>query len=146
MTASEGELMFSVGLTDDSGLFDALFSPGALIETFEASFVNSTGKGTDRLNGFQFSKVASATLTNVSEKCLSGKFRLSPYLETLKTKGRDSHPRLISIPTIRDRVVLHQLNRFLASVYPKRVPKNIASTYIREITTDLQTIENFLTS
>lgn len=53
-------------------------------------------------------------------------------------KGRDKNPRLIGIPTVRDRVVLHQLNKFLASIYRERVPKNVASTYVREISTDLK--------
>lgn len=139
MTASEGELNYSLRLIDDSALFAALFAPVALNEAFEAGFANSTGKGTDRLNGFQFAKRATGALAVAAGKCLSGRYRFSPYLETLKTKGRDKAPRLIGIPTIRDRVVLHQLNRFLAAVYPERVPKNVASTYVREITTDLRT-------
>jgi RNA-directed DNA polymerase len=60
-------------------------------------------------------------------------------LENLKTKGRSKLPRLIGIPTVRDRIVLSQLNCFLAAVFPDRVPKNIASAYIRAISNDLKT-------
>lgn len=139
MTANEGKLLFSLGLIDDSALLAALFSPSALREIFEADFANSTGKGTDRLNGFQFAKRATGELSIAAAKCLSGQYRFAPYLELLKTKGRNKAPRLISIPTIRDRVVLHQMNRFLAAVYPERVPRNVASTYVRAIAADLQT-------
>jgi hypothetical protein len=66
-----------------------------------------------------------------------GKYRFSPYLENLKFKGRDNNPRLISIPTIRDRIVLNQVNQVLAAVFSECVPRNIANSYIRSIASDL---------
>lgn len=123
---------------DDAALFSALFSTAALEAVFKEEFASTTGKGIDRLNGFQFAKAAKAQLATASAKCLCGTYRFSPFLEVLKTKGRDKHPRLIGIPAIRDRVVLHQLNKFLATLYPGRVPKNVASTYVREISADLK--------
>ena len=122
---------------DDAMLFNSLFAPAALEAVFKDEFASTTGKGLDRLNGFQFSLNAKAELATASAKCLAGRYRFSPFLEVLKTKGRDKPPRLIGIPTVRDRVVLHQLNKFLAAIYPERVPKNVASTYVREISTDL---------
>ncbi len=123
---------------DDTTLFDALFSAAALEAVFKEEFASTTGKGVDRLNGFQFAKYAKGQLATASAKCLSGAYRFSPFLEVLKTKGRDKNPRLIGIPTVRDRVVLHQLNKFLANLYPERVPKNVASTYVRVISTELK--------
>ncbi|MCE3272293.1 MAG: prophage putative reverse transcriptase/maturase [Ramlibacter sp.] len=124
---------------DDKAVFIAMFSPTELKAVFKEVFASTTGKGVDRLNGFQFSKTAEISLTLASTKCIEGHYRFSPFLELLKTKGRDKTPRLISIPTVRDRIVLHQLNRFLAAVYPDRVPKNVASTYVRSISADLKT-------
>lgn len=122
---------------DDVTLFEELFAPAALEAVFKEEFASTTGKGIDRLNGFQFSLDAKSHLATASAKCLAGQYRFSPFLEVLKTKGRDKLPRLIGIPTVRDRVVLHQLNRLLATVFPERVPKNVASTYVRAISTDL---------
>lgn len=129
---------FAAKPIDDEVLFRELFSPDALHEVFNEKFASTTGKGVDRLNGFQFGINAKRDLSTASLKILSGQFRFSPFLEVLKTKGRDKPPRLIGIPTVRDRVVLHQLNRFLATLYPERVPKNVASTYVREISVDLK--------
>lgn len=123
---------------DDMALFGALFSAPALEAVFKEEFASTSGKGVDRLNGFQFVTNARAQLMTTSAKCFTGTYRFSPFLEVLKTKGRDKNPRLIGIPTVRDRVVLHQLNRFLATLYPERVPKNVASTYVREISIDLK--------
>lgn len=125
-------------LIDSEALFRALFSKIALEAVFRDEFATTVGKGVDRLNGFQFAKFAACELAIASEKCLAGKYRFSPFLEMLKTKGRDKNPRLIGVPTVRDRILLHQLNRFLAALYPECVPKNVASTYVREIALDLK--------
>lgn len=122
---------------NDTALFGDIFSATALETAFKEEFASTTGKGIDRLNGFQFAINANALLATASAKCLTGAYRFSPFLEVLKTKGRDKNPRLIGIPTVRDRVVLHQLNKFLAALYPERVPRNVASTFVREISTDL---------
>lgn len=71
MTAGNPEFLFSVGLIDDATLFAALFSTAALTETFEADFATTTGKGTDRLNGFQFSLRANQELARTSRRGLS---------------------------------------------------------------------------
>lgn len=139
MISNATELLFKIGMADDVALFAHLFSPGALKEAFDTKFASTSSKGTDRLNGFQFSKTAATDLAVVSGKCLAGTFRFTPYLEALKTKGRSKAPRLISIPTVRDRIVFHQLNKFLGLVFPDCVPRNIAGTYVREISTDLRT-------
>jgi RNA-directed DNA polymerase len=122
---------------DIPSLFAELFKPSALIEVFQEKFAESSTKGVDRINGFQFSSRAMADLTVVSNKCLRGSHRFSPYLENLKTKGRGKEPRLIAIPSIRDRIVLHQLNKTLAAAFPDCIPRNIANTYVRTVAIDL---------
>jgi RNA-directed DNA polymerase len=141
MTKSAAEILFSVNAIDDTALFASLFSSEELQAAFESKFASSTGKGTDRLNGFQFASRSVHELSIASTKCLGAQYRFAPFMETLKTKGRDKLPRVIGVPTIRDRVILHQLNKFLSAVYPERVPKNVASTYVRTIAADLQAKE-----
>jgi len=123
---------------DIPALFADLFKLNAFIEVFETRFARSSSKGVDRLNGFQFSARAGTALATTSRKCTEGSHRFSPYLENLKSKGRNRAPRLISIPTIRDRVVLHQLNKLIAAAFPECVPKNVANSYIRSIIDDLK--------
>jgi hypothetical protein len=45
----------------------------------------------------------------------------------------------LTVPTVRDRVVLHQLKELLAEAFPACVPRSIAGTIIREIAADLPT-------
>ena len=124
---------------DIPSLFAELFKPSTLVDVFQEKFAESSTKGVDRINGFQFASRATAELTVASNKCLSGQYRFTPYLENLKTKGRGREPRLISIPSIRDRIVLHQLNKTLAAAFPDCIPRNIANTYVRTVAIDLET-------
>ena len=117
--------------------FEELMGPTELIDTFWRKFSTTSSKGIDRTNGPQFGATRIDDLVHASRKALDGSFRFTPYLEVLKPKGRDSHPRLISIPTIRDRVVLHQMKDLLAEAFPECVPRSIAGSIIREIAADL---------
>lgn len=126
-------------IVDHEALFKALFSPAELETVFKERFATTAAKGVDRLNGFQFAHSAANELVVASTKILAGQFRFSPFLEVLRPKTRDKPPRLIGIPTVRDRVVLHQLNKYLATLYPERIPKKVASTYVRELADDLLT-------
>lgn len=139
MKAIEDKLFGTVlPALDDETRFKLLFSAASLEAVFWEKFATTAGKGVDRLNGFQFSDRSKVELAVTSEKILSGSFRFTPYLEVLRPKSRDKKPRLISIPTVRDRIVLHQLNKFLASLFPERVPKSVASTYVRDLAKDLK--------
>jgi RNA-directed DNA polymerase len=137
MISLSPEVLYSLGMIDQDTLFAELFSPALLGQVFESNFAKVISKGSDRLNGFQFARRSTVELGIASAKCSQGQYRFAPYLESLKVKGRNKEPRVISIPTIRDRVVLHQLNRFLGAVFPERIPRSIASTYVRAIATDL---------
>ena len=141
MLFSDALSSWTNGSINDTELFEYLFSLEALLSTFTENFATSSGKGVDRLNGFQFALRASVELSIASRKCLDGTYRFAPYLEVLKSKGRKKPPRIIGIPTIRDRIVLSQLNRFIAAVYPERVPRNVAATYVRQISEGLASIK-----
>jgi RNA-directed DNA polymerase len=135
------ELIFLTHPGDDDAQFDALFSAESLFNVFQEKFAANPAKGIDRRSGFQFAGSATAELAVASHKCRDGTFKFSPYLENLKSKGRKSPPRIIGIPTVRDRVVLHQLNRFLAFAFAEAVPKNIASGYVRTVASDLRSAD-----
>ena len=127
---------------DDALLFDELFSYEALKRTFDEKFSKSTSKGIDRLSGVQFKAQSQKILTSSSKKCKINKYNFSPFLETLKTKGRDKPPRIIGIPTVRDRIILNQINKFLKTKYPNQTSKNVASICIRKIAEDMGKMSN----
>ena len=85
------------------------------------------------MNIYQFFKQSNQHIDNIQTKCLQGNYRFSPYLENLKSKGKDKKPRVISIPTVRDRIVLLALKELLVKIFPECVPKKLPNTYINEI-------------
>ncbi len=141
MNQAHDALLYAGGFITDAELFRRMFSANALIFAFREKFKSSPAKGLDRINGFQYDSRSEKELEVVSNKCLNGSFRFSPFLEKLKLKGRGKAPRIIGIPTVRDRVVLSQLQRYLAGVFPDTVPRNVASNYVRAVAEDMITLE-----
>jgi retron-type reverse transcriptase len=109
------------------------YSIESLNQIYNDNFKTSTTKGIDRLSGIQFAKQASVQIEVISNKCLQGTYRFSPYLELLRSKGRGKPPRVLAIPTIRDRIVLYALKDILSQVFIECVPRKLANTYIHEI-------------
>ncbi|WP_321991494.1 reverse transcriptase domain-containing protein [Marispirochaeta aestuarii] len=60
-------------------------------------------------------------------------YNFSPYLERLISKGRYKAPRIISIPTIRDRIVLHCIKEYLHHVFPEHVNSELINKKIPEV-------------
>lgn len=135
------ELLLKDQEIDSTSLFEYMFSAASLQAVFNERFSSNAAKGIDRLNGFQFANRSIAELATASNKCMNGSFRFAPFLEKLKLKGRGKPPRVIGIPIIRDRVILHQLQKYLATIFPERVPKNVASTYVRKISDDMKLLD-----
>ena len=90
-----------------------------LKEIYYKKFKSTKTKGIDRVSGEKFSKQATSQIRIIKRKCLNGTYRFSPYLELLSTKGRGKAPRVLAIPTIRDRIVLHSLKEMLFDIFPE---------------------------
>ena len=54
----------------------------------------------------------------LSKKLRNGEHKFTQYREALKSKGAGKNPRVVSIPTVRDRIVLRALADVLGTVYP----------------------------
>ena len=71
-------------------------------------------------------------------KVQKGSYRLTPYVERLVPKGRGKPPRVLSIPTVRDRVVLRQLLTALHAAFPDRVARTLPNAHVRQLNAFLQ--------
>lgn len=118
-------------------IFEILFSEEQLIAEFKRRHRDSVSRGLDRRNGPSFEGVAEVELGLASKKCLLGNYVFTPYLENLKVKDYKSLPRRISVPVVKDRVVLSQLNKFLRIAFPEESESPLASSYVRKLAKDL---------
>lgn len=122
-------------------LLSEFFSEDELKKTFNEKFIESGIKGLDRLNGYQFNNKLEEYCSNINRKCMSGQYEFTPYAEVLQLKGRGKYPRVIGIPTVRDRLVLNQLKNVLAHIFPECIPKTRANTLIHKISREIKLIE-----
>jgi RNA-directed DNA polymerase len=114
-------------------LLVSCFRVSYLKEIAQEKIKSSTARGIDRLSGERFKAQSESHIKIIHDKCLKGKYKFSPYLELLRTKGRGKNPRLLAIPTVRDRIVLYALKEILFQIFPECVPRDLANTYIRRI-------------
>lgn len=114
-------------------LFNDLFCEKQLLNVFEQHYSTTTTRGYDGLTGEHISRNAPAVFHSVAEKCVNKSFRFTPYKEKLLLKGRDSEPRMTSIPSVRDRVVFKQINHFLREAFPEVISQSMPKKVVKEV-------------
>lgn len=90
-----------------------------LAKIFEHRLRGSSTRGRDGISATNLSELQISELISSVSSSLSGdSFKFSPYREVLKLKNANQNPRIISIPTLRDRLVLAALSEFLRTEIP----------------------------
>lgn len=121
---------------DHSSLIRTFFTEERLIEAFDTRISVTPLRGIDRVSPALFNRNMRREISTIRTKCADGSYRFAPYLEILQLKARDKPPRALAIPTVRDRLVLHQLKEILHDVFPECVGRRLPNQYIREIAED----------
>jgi len=114
-------------------LFQKYFEQDYLHQIFINKVKHSHTRGIDRTDPYQFAIYSSEQIRIIQKKCLEGTYKFSPYLENLHSKGRNKCPRVIAIPTVRDRIVLIALKNIISNIFSECVPRKLANTYIHDI-------------
>ena len=99
---------------------------------------HSKAIGLDRMRPELLAATLSAEIATIRKKATLGSYRFTPYKEKLVSKGADSAPRVLSIPTARDRLVLRALCEFLQKVFPSAISA-LPQTKIESLKTALAT-------
>lgn len=98
-----------------------------------AASTTPTAAGYDRMTHDAFGKRLLAHTTTISRKVERGTYSFTPYREKLVAKKADEPPRVISVPTVRDRLLLAALKEFLHSQGPAGVARELPSSHIRRL-------------
>lgn len=105
-----------------------------LEKNFKNKVRKNNSKGIDKRNSKSYDLVELTELyLNINNKIINDSFSFSPYLELLKVKNRTTPPRLISIPTVKDKIVLTSLKNILHDEFPECINKNQPNCYINKI-------------
>lgn len=102
------------------------------------SHVSLTGAiGVDRLSRAIFEQRLEDELKLISAKAIAGKYKFSQYKEKLISKGADKLPRVISIPTFRDRLTLRALCNVLKQAFSEQLDVKLPQHTVSQLRTSL---------
>lgn len=101
--------------------FNKEFSQDSLRETYYSAIRYRSAVGVDRVNTKTFEENLTENIELILRKTHKGIYRFSQYREKLLSRGQKKLPRVIAIPTIRDKLTLKALSNILASIAPFNV-------------------------
>lgn len=109
------------------------FTPKRLKELYNNKIIYRATVGMDRIIPTAFEKELDANIDIISRKVFSGAYTFTRYREILISKGRDKCPRVISIPTIRDKLALAAFHSVLRDTYNDIIEEPLLHTIIADI-------------
>ncbi|MDW2069585.1 reverse transcriptase domain-containing protein [Vibrio parahaemolyticus] len=116
--------------------FKEVFNKESLIDIYlnYIHYTASTGvDGTSANDKYDYEKEIELILKKVE----SGKYKFSRYKEKLISKGAGKNPRVISIPTVRDRIVIKALHIYLQKIFPERSDTLIPQVMLERVKNDI---------
>jgi RNA-directed DNA polymerase len=116
-----------------SVIFRKLFRVSSLKKTYDKNVQNSLAVGLDKTTRTVFEKNINNELEIINRKVNNGSYTFTPYKQKLISKGAESFPRTISIPTYRDRVTLRSICDLLFHVFTDSLTINIPQIKIAAI-------------
>ncbi len=104
-----------------------------LNSTFETKLQYKYTLGTDGISTSKFSEIIDEEITIIKRKVKNHTYNISPYKEQLILKSRNSNPRMISVPTNRDKLVLNALQKFIAAEFKDKISDDDVSAKIHKV-------------
>lgn len=103
-----------------SDLFKMEFREDFLKVVFAQSIYGTSSVGIDYINTEKFKSNLEFHVSVISRKVLSGEYSFTNYRQLLVSKGAGKLPRVLSIPTVRDRLTLKVLSDILGETFGER--------------------------
>lgn len=112
--------------------FKMIFDEKHLIELHDQMKTKPGSTGRDGISPSAFGEKIASEIEIITKKVRAKNYKFTRYKEKLISKGYKKFPRLISIPTQRDRLTLRALFEFLSEAFPN-VSTRKPHKYISEI-------------
>lgn len=97
------------------------FRKAYLLSLFHQKIARSRATGKDGIRVGAFQSTIDMQVSIIERKILNGTFNFTPYKERLILRGAIKAPRQISIPTVRDRLVLRAVCQILHETAPPSI-------------------------
>ena len=114
------------------------FDDRSLHTLYEDHISLTSAIGIDRLNRNLFEQRLFEEIAIVGRKAKAGSYKFSQYKEKLISKGAGKHPRVISIPTFRDRITLRALCNVLRRTFEEEIDTKLPQHVIENLRNELR--------
>ena len=118
-----------------SRYFRKYFSKKSLLEIYTEEIQYKSARGIDRISNRLFKDRVTENINVIYRKVHNGTYQFSQYREKLLSRGAERYPRVISIPTIRDKLTQKAIAEILELVFGAQTPllhsiiRDVISTY-----------------
>jgi len=113
--------------------YKKIFSETSLEEVYKNHIILGGATGIDKVTHETFMSDKKKQISIISKKVISGIYKFTKYKLKLINKGRKQCPREISIPTIRDRVVLRGLCDYLNIVFKQDIDFDLPQNVVKKV-------------
>ena len=113
--------------------FYKAYTPKKLNQIYEEKIQYRASAGLDNIAPKVFEAHLTDNIQIISKKVLTGTYSFTRYREILISKGRGKEPRVISIPTIRDKLALAAYHSFLQNVFADTIEEPLLHTIVGSI-------------
>lgn len=114
-----------------------LTGPKKLEEIYREYVVSGSARGRDGIDPGRLEAELRDVVTRMSQRLRAGSYEFTQYRQLLLSRGAGKTPRVISIPTARDRIALKALAILLVEVFPS-VRASLPQTKVEQVRRALQ--------
>lgn len=124
--------------------WEELFSVDHLYEHFLEKVKGKSSVGLDKITVYSFEKNVEAEIDIIHRKVANGTYHFTRYRQVLFSKGAGKEPRIISVPTVRDKLAASTLNELLVEVFGEQSKSPLPQVVIASIQRELSTYDCFI--
>ncbi len=97
--------------------FSQFLEKASLEQRFQKKISHGRVAGVDGISPDQYQRNLDSELEIIHRKINALSYRFFPFKEKLVSKGKNAYPRVVYIPTVRDRLVISALNNHLSTTF-----------------------------
>lgn len=106
-----------------SRIFNSVTSPRSLKSIYVEQIADQSARGRDGVAPESLRHDIDEVCALISKKARYGIYGFTTYRQILSSKGAHKYPRIISVATARDRILIKSLARMLKEIYPEAKAK-----------------------
>ncbi|XJZ28614.1 reverse transcriptase domain-containing protein [Bacillota bacterium Lsc_1132] len=122
--------------------FKHMYKIENLKDLYDKTIHHNTASGIDRMVKKVFDKNIDTHLSTINRKVFNGTYKYTAYKEKLFLKTKNSFPRVISIPTIRDKIVHKGLHKIIQESFS--IDQPLVQSVIGDMKSELNNFDSFI--